>query len=59
MRPPSARVAQLQVTDRRHDLLATLEDLAPSMLARIESVGLYVLIACFWGLILYFALQSL
>jgi hypothetical protein len=59
MRPPSARVAQLHVTDRRHDLLATIEDLAPSTLAYLESVGLYVLIACFWGLILYFALQSL
>jgi hypothetical protein len=59
MQQPTARVAQLHLTDRRHDLLMTLETLAPGLLARLESVGLYALVACFWGLILYFALQSL
>lgn len=59
MRQPTSRVAHLHATDRRHELVAVLERALPSLHETAEEITLYMLVAVFWGLVLYFALSAL
>jgi hypothetical protein len=53
------RTVQLDVSYRRDDFVAILEDVLPRVWGRIERVALYTLVALFWGLIIYVAVLGM
>lgn len=53
---PHSRVAQASVHYRRDDLTAMLDLALPRIWSRVEAVSLWLLVAAFWGFIIYAAL---
>jgi hypothetical protein len=45
----------VRTSDRRGELLAVMEAVAPRFKCSVETLGLYVMVAAFWGLILFAA----
>ncbi len=59
MQTPGGRsTTQVILHDRRDEFVAALDALAPSMLAHVETAALYVMVAAFWGVILFMALND-
>lgn len=49
-------VTHLNSGDRREEFVAVLADVLPRIRPCLETVGLYTMVAAFWGVILYVAL---
>lgn len=50
------RTARVATQTRSHELTSVLEASLPRIQESIEQVGLYLLLAAFWGLIIFLAL---
>ncbi len=55
MRHTYHRAARLAVRYQRDDLIAAIEYVLPRLSRHAESLGLYVLVCAFWGLVVYTA----
>lgn len=51
------RTAQIARQTRSHEFVAVLEALLPRALEYIEQCGLVMLLAAFWGLVLFLAIS--
>lgn len=58
MRPTHYRAARLEVRYRREELVSAVDHILTYFRSHAETVGLYVAVCAFWGLIAYTALAS-
>ncbi len=58
MRPTQYRAARLEVRYRRQELAPTVDHILSYLCRHAETVGLYVAVCAFWGLVAYTALAS-
>jgi len=58
MRPTHDRAAHLEVRYRREELVPAVDHILSYLSRHAETVGLYVAVCAFWGLIAYAALAS-
>lgn len=59
MRPVSTRVVPYPTASSHHQLAALLTDLGPRLAGYTQDAAIYLVLATFWALVLYTALNAL